>query len=80
MGFDLVGSGGTGLSERSRQIMKYVLCGFANLGSLGIMLGDRTTMQLQRRNEIVALAPRSVLVGFLAALLSAALIGLVNPA
>jgi CNT family concentrative nucleoside transporter len=60
--------------------MTYALCGFANLGSVGIMWVDLTTMQLERRNEIVALAPRSVLVGFLATLLSAALIGLVTPA
>jgi CNT family concentrative nucleoside transporter len=47
---------------------------------LGIMLGGLATMLPERRNEIVALAPRSVLVGFLAPLLSAALIGLVTSA
>ncbi len=77
--FDLAGAGGAGLSERSRLIMTYALCGFANLGSLGIMLGGLTAMLPERRREIVALAPRSVVVGFLATLLSAALIGLVTP-
>jgi CNT family concentrative nucleoside transporter len=47
---------------------------------LGIMLGGLASMLPERRNENVALAPRSVLVGFLATLLSAALIGLVTPA
>lgn len=78
--FDLAGSGGAWLSERSRLIMTYALCGFANLGSLGIMLGGLTAMLPERRQEIVALAPRSVLIGFLATLLSAALIGLITPA
>ena len=77
--FDLAGSGGENLSERSRLIMTYALCGFANLGSLGIMLGGLTTMLPERRQEIVALAPRSVVVGFLATLLTAAVIGLISP-
>lgn len=67
------------LSDRSRLIMTYALCGFANLGSLGIMLGGLTAMLPERREEIVALAPRSVIVGFLATLLSAALIALITP-
>ncbi len=78
--FDLAGTGGADLSQRSRLIMTYALCGFANLGSLGIMLGGLMTMLPERRQEIVALAPRSVIIGFLATLLSAALIGLITPA
>lgn len=76
---DLAGAGGAELSQRSRLIMTYALCGFANLGSLGIMLGGLTAMLPDRRAEILALAPRSVIVGFLATLLSAALIGLISP-
>ncbi|MCB1514319.1 MAG: nucleoside:proton symporter [Hyphomicrobiaceae bacterium] len=74
--FDLAGAGGAELSERSRLIMTYALCGFANFGSLGIMLGGLVAMLPERRQEILDLAPRSVLVGFLATLLSAALVGL----
>lgn len=77
--FDLAGTGGAELSARSRLIMTYALCGFANLGSLGIMLGGLTAMLPERRQEILQLAPRSVIVGFLATLLSAALIGLATP-
>lgn len=66
------------LSERSRLIMAYALCGFANLGSLGIMIGGLTAMLPERRDEILELAPRSVLVGFLVTLLSAALVGLIT--
>lgn len=63
------------LSERSRFILTYALCGFANLGSLGILVGALTAMAPQRRAEIVELAPKSVLVGFLATMLSAAIVG-----
>lgn len=63
------------LQPRSRLILTYALCGFANLGSLGIMVGGLTTMLPSRREEIVALAPKAVAIGFLASLLSAAVIG-----
>ncbi|MEO1205226.1 MAG: nucleoside transporter C-terminal domain-containing protein [Pseudomonadota bacterium] len=63
------------LSERSRLIMTYALCGFANLGSLGILVGGLTAMVPERRDEIVRLAPRAVGVGFLTTLLTASIIG-----
>ena len=63
------------LSPRSRLIMTYALCGFANLGSLGIMVGGLTAMVPERRDDIVAMAPKSLLVGLLATLLSAAIVG-----
>lgn len=65
------------LSERSRLILTYALCSFANLGSLGILMGGFTALMPERRAEIVELAPRAVLIGFLATLLSAAIIGVV---
>jgi CNT family concentrative nucleoside transporter len=63
------------LSSRSRLVMTYALCGFANLGSLGIMVGGLTAMAPERRDDIVAMAPKSLLVGLLATLLSAAIVG-----
>ncbi|MGE5513582.1 MAG: nucleoside transporter C-terminal domain-containing protein [Bacteroidota bacterium] len=63
------------LSARSRVILAYALCGFANLGSLGIMIGGLTAMVPERRDEIIELAPKSVLIGLLATLLSAAIVG-----
>ena len=65
------------IEPRSRLILTYALCGFANLGSLGIMIGGLSAMAPGRRQEIVALGPRAVATGFLASLLSAAVIGLV---
>lgn len=67
----------TALSPRSRLILTYGLCGFANLGSLGILIGGMTAMAPERRAEIVELAPRTVLAGTLATLLTGAVVGLV---
>jgi concentrative nucleoside transporter, CNT family len=64
------------LSDRSRLIMTYALCGFANFGSLGIMIGGMTTMAPERRHDIVALAPRSLVPGTLATLMSGAVVGM----
>jgi nucleoside permease NupC len=58
------------LSERSMVIMTYALCGFANFGSLGILIGGLGTMVPERRVEIVALGPKSILSGTLATLLT----------
>ncbi len=63
------------LSERSRLIMTYALCGFANFGSLGIMLGGLCAMAPERRQEIVGLGLRSILSGVLATCLTGAVIG-----
>jgi CNT family concentrative nucleoside transporter len=72
---DLAAQPADALSARSRLILTYALCGFANLGSLGIMVGGLTTMVPERRDDIVALAPKSLMVGALATLLSAAVVG-----
>lgn len=63
------------LSARSRLILTYALCGFANLGSLGIMVGGLTTLVPERRADIIEMAPKAVLVGLMATLLSAAVVG-----
>jgi len=63
------------LSPRSRVIMTYALCGFANFGSLGILLGGMATMVPERRDEIVALGMRSIVSGTLATLMVGAVVG-----
>lgn len=65
------------LSERSRLVLTYALCGFANFGSLGIMIGGMGTMCPERRGEIVALGMKSIVAGTLATCLVAAMVGLV---
>jgi CNT family concentrative nucleoside transporter len=67
----------SGLSERSRLLMTYALCGFANFGSLGIMIGGMSTMCPERRPEIVALGLKSIVAGTLATCLTAATVGLI---
>ncbi|MGE0875110.1 MAG: NupC/NupG family nucleoside CNT transporter [Burkholderiales bacterium] len=64
------------LSARSRLLMTYALCGFANFGSLGIMIGGMGTMCPERRAEIVALGFKSIVAGTLATCLTAAMVGL----
>ncbi len=64
------------LSERSRLIMTYALCGFANFGSLGIMIGGMGAMAPERRGEIVALGMKSILAGTLATLMTGAVVGI----
>lgn len=64
------------LDPRSTQIMVYALCGFANLGSVGILIGGMSALIPERRQEVVALAPRALLAGTLASSLSGAMIGL----
>jgi CNT family concentrative nucleoside transporter len=66
----------TGLSERSRVLMSYALCGFANFGSLGIMIGGLGTMCPERRGEVIALGLKSIVAGTLATCLTAATVGL----
>jgi CNT family concentrative nucleoside transporter len=70
-------AGMTGLSERSRLLMTYALCGFANFGSLGIMIGGMSTMCPERRAEIVSLGLKSIVAGTLATCLTAATVGLI---
>jgi len=64
------------LDPRSTQIMVYALCGFANFGSVGILIGGMSAMIPERRDEVVSLAPRALLAGTLASALSGAMIGL----
>jgi concentrative nucleoside transporter, CNT family len=64
------------LSPHSRLIMTYALCGFANFGSLGIMIGGMGAMAPERRHEIVSLGLRSILSGTIATCMSGAVVGM----
>jgi CNT family concentrative nucleoside transporter len=72
---DLAALPAEALSPRSRLIMTYALCGFANFGSLGIMIGGLATLAPARREEIVALGMKSIVGGTLATLITAAVVG-----
>jgi CNT family concentrative nucleoside transporter len=64
------------LSERSRLLMVYALCGFANLGSVGMMIGSISALVPSRREEIVELSLKSLIPGTLSTCMTAAVIGL----
>src|SRR3954452_4481514 len=64
------------LSPHSRLIMTYALCGFANFGSLGILIGGMGAMVPERRREIVSLGPRAILSGTMATCMSGAFVGM----
>ena len=65
------------LGAHSRLIMTYAMCGFANFGSLGIMIGGMTAMCPQRSADILRLAPRSIWSGLLATCMTGCLVGLI---
>ncbi|MFH0974504.1 MAG: nucleoside transporter C-terminal domain-containing protein [Spirochaetota bacterium] len=64
------------LSDRSLVIMTYALCGFANPGSLGIMIAGMGTMVPERKNEIVSMGMRSIVSGTLATCMTGAVVGI----
>jgi concentrative nucleoside transporter, CNT family len=65
------------LGPRARLIVTYALCGFANFGSLGILVGGLGAMVPERRREITALGLRSIVSGTIATCMSGAVAGLV---
>jgi CNT family concentrative nucleoside transporter len=66
------------LTPRSRLIMLYAMCGFANFASLGIMVAGLTTMAPERRADVVALGWKSIVSGTLATCLLGAIVGVLS--
>jgi CNT family concentrative nucleoside transporter len=66
------------LDPRSRLIMLYAMCGFANFASLGIMIGGLGTMAPERREEINALGLKSIVSGTLTTCLMGAIVGVMT--
>jgi len=75
---DLSKLGTEALDPRSRLIMLYAMCGFANFGSLGIMVGGLGTMAPERRDEINSLGLKSIVSGTLTTCLMGAIVGLLT--
>ena len=73
---DLSALPGEALSERSRLILTYALCGFANFGSLGVLIGGLGTMVPERRAEVAGLGMKSILAGTLATCMTGAVVGM----
>jgi CNT family concentrative nucleoside transporter len=70
--------GSDALDPRSRLIMLYAMCGFANFASLGIMIGGLGTMAPERREEINALGLKSIVSGTITTCLMGAVVGVLN--
>ncbi len=66
------------LGPRSRLIVIYALCGFANFDSLGILVGGLGAMVPERRREITELGLRSIVSGTIATCMSGAIAGLLS--
>jgi CNT family concentrative nucleoside transporter len=66
------------LDARSRLIMLYAMCGFANFASLGIMIGGLGTMAPERRDEINALGLKSIVSGTITTCLMGAVVGVLT--
>lgn len=66
------------LDPRSKLIMLYALCGFANFASLGIMITGLGIMAPERRDEIVSLGPKSIVSGTLTTCLMGAIVGVMT--
>jgi len=63
------------LTDRSRVIMTYALCGFANIASVGINVAGYNVLAPERRSEVIGLVWKAMAVGFLATCLSGAVVG-----
>jgi concentrative nucleoside transporter, CNT family len=66
------------LDPRSRLIMLYAMCGFANFGSLGIMIAGLSTMCPQKRDEVISLGLKSIVSGTLTTCLLGAIVGVLS--
>jgi CNT family concentrative nucleoside transporter len=68
------------ISERTRVLMTYALCGFANIASVGINVAGYTVLAPERRAEVIGLVWKAMIAGFLATCLTASVVGLMPPA
>ena len=64
------------ISERTRMLLTYALCGFANIGSVGITVTGLSVLMPERREEVLGLVWKALFAGFLATLMSAAIVGI----
>ncbi len=71
----LIGDGASTLSERSRIILTYALCGFSNFGAIGIQLGGIGPLAPNRRADLAQLGLRAMLGGMLACCMTACIAG-----
>ncbi|MEZ6028274.1 MAG: nucleoside transporter C-terminal domain-containing protein [Hyphomonadaceae bacterium] len=64
------------MSDRTRRIVANAVCGFANFGSVGILIGGLTIIAPEKREVFLSLAWKTLIAGTLATCLSGAIVGL----
>ena len=63
------------MTERTRMLMTYALCGFANIGSVGITVTGLSVLMPERREEVLGMIWKGLFAGFLTTLMTAAVVG-----
>ena len=64
------------ISDRTRVIMTYALCGFANIASVGINVAGYSVLVPERRKEVMGMVWKAMMAGFLATCMTASVVGL----
>ena len=64
------------LSERTRLIMLYALCGFANLSSVGILISGMGAMAPERKNDLIEVSGRALVAAVLASCMTGFIVGI----
>jgi len=77
---DLAKLGPDAISPRTRMIMTYALCGFANIASVGINVAGYSTLAPTRQTEVMGMVWKAMLVGFLATCMTASVVGVLPAA
>jgi concentrative nucleoside transporter, CNT family len=73
--FDMAKMGPAVISDRTRIIMTYALCGFANIASVGINVAGYSVLAPTRQREVMGMVWKAMLVGFLATCMTASVVG-----
>jgi CNT family concentrative nucleoside transporter len=73
--FDMANLAPGVISDRTRIIMTYALCGFANIASVGINVAGYSILAPTRQKEIMGMVWKAMLVGFLATCMTASVVG-----
>lgn len=72
---DLSKLGPAVISDRTRMIMTYALCGFANIASVGINVAGYSVLVPERRKEVMGMVWKAMMAGFLATCMTASVVG-----
>ena len=64
------------ISDRTKHLMTYALCGFSNFSSIGIQIGGIGSLAPERRNDIAKLGLRAMIGGTISCLMTACIAGI----